>query len=70
MYKDNCTKALADIEHNMLDKCCICIWPDATWCYENQLEEYRWKSDDFRAVYVDLSLTPEELEDQVTQGLL
>ena len=69
-YEENCTKALAAIAHNMSDKAVICIWPDCTWCYEEELDEYQWKSDDFKVDYVDLLMTPEEIENKVTQGLL
>jgi hypothetical protein len=36
----------------------ICVWPDYTWCYEEDLEEYSHLSDDFMLLEI-----PEELED-------
>lgn len=50
----------------------ICIWPDCTWCHEEEVEEYAWKSDDFRVVTVTGSeaISDETIEDMVTQGLL
>ncbi len=28
----------------------ICLWPDGTWCYGEELEEYTWMSDDFEVI--------------------
>ena len=31
----------------------IYVWPDGTWCYQNEIEEYSWKSDDYINMTVD-----------------
>ncbi|VTU31843.1 hypothetical protein H4CHR_02890 [Variovorax sp. PBS-H4] len=31
----------------------ICLWPDDTWCYFEDLEEYLWMSDDFEVIPCD-----------------
>lgn len=29
----------------------ICLWPDGTWCWYEEREEYlTWKSDDFEVI--------------------
>ena len=28
----------------------INVWPDGTWCYIEDIEEYAWKSDDYQTV--------------------
>ena len=40
----------------------LCVWPDSTWCYLSDLEEYSWMSDD----YVLVSC-PEGQEDAVAK---
>lgn len=30
----------------------ICVWPCGTWCWESELAEYTWLSDDFVRVEV------------------
>jgi hypothetical protein len=25
----------------------VCIWPDGTWCWLSEIDEYNWKSDDY-----------------------
>lgn len=47
----------------------ICIWPDLTRCREENLEEYTWKSDDFRVAEIPL-LEDEDIEERVCSGLL
>ena len=48
----------------------ICIWPDCTWCREEELEEYGMsKSDDFKVVEIPL-MSDDEIEEQVCSGLL
>lgn len=38
----------------------ICVWPDDTWCYLEDLEEYlTWHSDD----YLYLTMTEEIFEE-------
>ena len=56
----------------MTDPMDICIWPDCTWCHEEALEAYAWKSDDFRVITLTGSedISDETIEDMVTQGLL
>lgn len=34
----------------------IIVWPDGTWCYREDLEQYSWMSDDYIVLPVD---TPE-----------
>lgn len=48
----------------------ICIWPDCTWCHEEDIEEYQWKSDDFRVATISGTMSDDRIEDLVTQGLL
>lgn len=37
----------------------VCIWPDGTWCYLDEVEGYlQWMSDDYAVVMV-----PESIED-------
>ena len=36
----------------------IILWPDGDWCFEEHLNEYSWKSDDF--LKIDL---PSNIED-------
>ena len=31
----------------------LVVWPDDSWCYLEDLEEYPWKSDDYTVVSVD-----------------
>ena len=31
----------------MTDKIKVCIWPDGTWCFLSELDDYGWKSDDY-----------------------
>ena len=28
----------------------ILVWPDGEWCYEEDIEDYAWKSDDYGRV--------------------
>lgn len=45
----------------------ICVWPDYTWCYLNEIGDYLWKSDDFEVVKINL--TEEEIEEKIAQNL-
>ena len=36
----------------------VCVWPDGTWYYFEELEEVPWKSDDFAVIEV-----PNDVED-------
>lgn len=31
----------------------LVIWPDNSWCYAEEVEEYPWKSDDYMVVSID-----------------
>lgn len=31
----------------------ICLWPDGTWCYGEDLDEYTWMSDDYEVIKFD-----------------
>lgn len=31
----------------------ICVWPDGTWCFLEDIEDYTWMSDDFSVLKVD-----------------
>ena len=31
----------------------VCLWPDGTWCYYDEIEEMSHMSDDFEIVPVD-----------------
>ena len=33
----------------------VYIWPDGDWCYEDELQEYSWKSDDYKVYFLQLS---------------
>ena len=51
----------------------LVIWPDNSWCYLEDLEEYPWKSDDYIVVSVDdpkydYYLTCDLLYDEVMKG--
>ncbi|AEJ81316.1 gp057 [Erwinia phage vB_Eam-MM7] len=30
----------------------IVVWPDDSWCFRSELEEYTWKSDDYRWILI------------------
>lgn len=38
----------------------VCVWPDNTWCYIDDVEEYNWKSDDFKKVHLPEDIISEE----------
>ena len=44
------------------DKIAIVIWPDDTWCYKDDLEEYGWKSDDYKTLMISDNLSDEEID--------
>ena len=51
----------------------LVVWPDDSWCYLEDLEEYTWKSDDYVVVSVDdpkynYYLTCDLLYDEVMKG--
>ncbi|MBT2325539.1 hypothetical protein J7E62_24705 [Variovorax paradoxus] len=31
----------------------VCLWPDGSWCYRCDLEEYSWMSDDYEVIRRD-----------------
>jgi len=37
----------------MTEKIQIYVWPDGTWCYQHNLLEYAYKSDDYINLTVD-----------------
>jgi hypothetical protein len=41
----------------------ILIWPDDTWCREENMWEYDWKSDDY--VLKETDLSDNEIEDWI-----
>jgi hypothetical protein len=43
----------------------IYYWPDGTWCYEEHLWEYDWKSDDYAMIEVAAWMTEEEINTYV-----
>jgi len=44
----------------------IYIWPDKTWCRQLNLEDYGWKSDDYRIQIAAKDMTDEEIEKQIS----
>ncbi|AXN57410.1 hypothetical protein SUNLIREN_110 [Erwinia phage SunLIRen] len=30
----------------------VVVWPDDSWCFRSELEEYTWKSDDYRWILI------------------
>jgi len=53
----------------------LIIWPDNSWCYAEELEEYTWKSDDYVLVSVDdpkydYLINCQCLYDEVMEGYL
>jgi len=43
----------------------IYIWPDKTWCRQLNLEDYGWKSDDYRIQIAAKDMTDEEIDEVV-----
>lgn len=43
----------------------ICVWPDGTWCFIEELHEYNWKSDDFFETRFPEHLPLDDLDDYV-----
>ena len=43
----------------------IAYWPDDTWCDRHQLDEYAWKSDDYKIVEVDDAMNNYSVDDYV-----
>ena len=48
----------------------ICIWSDGTWCYEDDIWQYGYMSDDYETSEVDESVSPETIEQFVKGWLL
>jgi hypothetical protein len=40
----------------------IYYWPDGTWCVEDDVHEYDWKSDDYAIIEVSDTLTEDEID--------
>ena len=47
----------------MLDD--IYVWPDGTWCYAEELDEYGHMSDDYVIIYFDTADYYEFLDDSL-----
>ncbi len=47
----------------------IFVWPDNTWCYEENYNEheYQWKSDDYRSYLLKGEWSDEEIESMLTK---
>lgn len=49
----------------------IVVWPDYDWCWESELYEYTWKSDDYTKVEWQSEEEPTESELKlIVDGLL
>lgn len=42
----------------------IVVWPDDSWCFRSELEEYTWKSDDYRWILISDSEYEEFMRSQ------
>lgn len=51
----------------MKDKVAVCVWPDETWCFQDDIEEYSWKSDDYIIYHVPDELSDEDIDALVTK---
>jgi len=58
MYNDICQNS---------DTICVCVWPDNMWCLYEDIEQYTWKSDDYRCEYLNDRLTDDEI-DRIING--
>jgi len=45
----------------------VAIWPDGTWCFEQDIESMSWKSDDFTIKTFNGFLTDEEIDTLVVK---
>ena len=36
----------------MITDIVVIVWPDGTWCYEDELDQFSWKSDDFAKIHM------------------
>ena len=43
----------------------ICVWPDETWCFIGEIEQYSWMSDDYAIVNIPEELTDKDIEEIV-----
>ena len=34
----------------------VCVWPDGTWCLEEEVGQFNWKSDDYEILAVPLEV--------------
>ena len=39
----------------------ICVWPCGTWCWESEVAEYTWMSDDYIRVELGDDEDPEDV---------
>jgi hypothetical protein len=44
--------------------CVIYVWPDGTWCYDDELHEMTYMSDD----YVRIEVGPDQTVDEVLRA--
>lgn len=44
----------------------ICVWPDADWCAQEDIEEFEGKSDDYVQIEMSLDMDDEEVETWVS----
>lgn len=43
----------------------LCVWPDDTYCYRSEIEQYTWMSDDFMIISVHNTALYEEFSIQL-----
>ena len=53
----------------------LVIWPDNTWCFAEELDDYSWKSDDYIVISVEHEkyayfIDCKNLYDEVMEGFL
>jgi hypothetical protein len=44
----------------------ICVWPDGSWCDLEDLDDYRWMSDDFQRIEVSWDIDDEQVDSIAT----
>ena len=47
----------------------IFAWCDGTWCYEEELEDYSWMSDDFTPLWITADAGYDDIELAVDKWL-
>ena len=61
-YEDMVDSMRADlIRQKETNTLLIVVWPDGTWCHEEDLEEFGWKSDDYNTFRVPTDTSDEEI---------